>query len=354
MRIRERLVLLIAIMLPLTLLAGCAQISYYHQAICGEVDVLAAREPIAQLIAAPDIDPKLSARLRQALEAREFASTHLRLPDNASYTQYADVERRYVVWNVFAAPELSLKAVTHCFPVAGCVSYQGFYAESAAQESATQLQAQGYDVDVGGVPAYSTLGWFNDPILSTMMAWDDDQLDSTIFHELAHQKLYIKNDTAFNESFATFVERQGLREWRAAHALPPADDARARRSEQFTQLILDARKRLETLYASDQSAEAKRAGKQAEFARLQTDYAQLRDGEWGGYKGYDGFFKTPLNNAKLLPFGLYDQSVPAFAALFQQAHGDWPAFYTAARQLGDLPSEQRATRLRELSAGAQP
>ena len=335
-------------------LDGCSALSYYAHVAQGEYEVLAKRQPITELLADPATDPKLRARLAQALQAREFASDHLDLPRNGSYTLYADIGRRYVVWNVFATPELSLKPVTHCFPIAGCVAYRGYYDEARAQAEAQRLSAQGDDTYVGGVTAYSTLGWFDDPILSSMLRWDNDELDGTIFHELAHQKLYVKNDTAFNESFANFVEQEGLRQWRAQRGQPPVDDtAAAHRSDQFTQLILDTRKRLEAVYASDMTEAQKRAAKQAEFEQLRSAYRSLRDTQWNGYAGYDKWMETGLNNAKLLPFGLYDQWVPAFAALYARRPGDWPAFYAAAKQLADEAKAMRQQQLQALLAGAR-
>jgi predicted aminopeptidase len=251
---------------------------------------------------------------------------------------------------VFAAPEFSLKPVTHCFLIAGCVGYRGYFDRDRAEAEAKALQGQGYETYIGGVPAYSTLGWFDDPILNTMMRWDDDALDSTIFHELAHQKLYVKSDTAFNESFATFVQEEGLRQWRTARGLPAGDNLAQQREDQFTQLVLQARSRLEILYASGQPPEAMRAAKAAEIERLRADYRQLRDTQWQGYKGYDAWMEAPINNAKLLPFGLYHKWVPAFAALYAQAGGDWPRFYQAVKALAGKKAAARTAALEQLAA----
>jgi predicted aminopeptidase len=322
-------------------LAGCSTLGYYAHLAAGEMAVLRARVPIQEVIANPDADPALRARLELALRARAFASDTLELPRNKSYTSYADIHRPFVMWNVFATPALSLQPVQHCFLFAGCVAYQGFYHHDRAEALAEKLKRQGDDVWVGGVPAYSTLGHFADPLLSTMDRWSDDEMIGTIFHELAHQRFYVKNDTAFNESFATFVQREGLKQWHAENHLPPPDPAGAERERQFTELVLATRGKLKAVYASALSDAAKRERKAQAFANLRRDYEHLRDTQWHGYAGYDHWFDTPLNNARLLPFGLYDRGVPAFAALFERCGGNWTCFYAAVRKIGGEPAAQR-------------
>lgn len=333
------------------LLNGCASLDYYTQLGRGQLALLAAREPVDKLLADPAADPELKHRLALAQQARDFASHALHLPDNRSYRLYADLGRPYVVWNVFATPELSLAPLTHCFPIAGCVAYRGFYQQGRARGAAALLHAEGMDTYVAGIEAYSTLGWFADPILNTMLRWGDERLAAVVFHELAHQQLYVADDTAFNESFASFVEHEGLRQWRAARGLAPvaADDERQRR--QFTELILASRARLEALYASAASDEYKHTAKAAEFGRLRAEYRTLRDDQWGGDGRYDAWVNAPLNNARLLPFGLYDQWVEAFGALFKQVAGDWPTFYQRVAELGALQAAERTQALQTLAAG---
>ncbi|WLH12911.1 aminopeptidase [Pseudomonas hefeiensis] len=335
--------------LLLLLLNGCASVGYYGQLASGQLRLLQAREPIDQVIADPARDPTLRAHLAQARAARTFASAHLHLPDNNSYRLYADIGRPFVVWNVFATPEFSLAPQNHCFPIAGCVAYRGYYNQGAARGEAALQRLQGMDVAIGGVEAYSTLGWFNDPILSSMMHWGDERLATLIFHELAHQRFYVKDDTEFNESFATFVEQQGTRQWRASRGLAPDNGKRMRQRDEFIQLILDTRQRLEQLYTQPLPAEQMRQRKAQEFERLRADYQQLRDTRWAGDKRYDAWIYAPLNNARLLPFGLYDQWVPAFVALFQQKDGDWLAFYAAVEKLGSLPIDERKAALKALA-----
>ncbi|WP_445380936.1 aminopeptidase [Pseudomonas syringae] len=331
-----------------TLLAGCSSVSYYGQLAQGQWQLLQAREPVEKIVADPTRDAGLREHLARSQLARTFASEHLHLPDNKSYRLYADLGRPYVVWNVFATDEFSLEPVTHCFPIAGCVAYRGYYSLGGARgEAALQRQA-GKDVYLSGVEAYSTLGWFNDPILSSMMGWGDERLATLIFHELAHQRFYVKDDTEFNESYASFVEQEGTRQWRAARGLPPESVSQSARRDQFTRLVLDTRERLKGLYRQPLSAEVMRARKAEAFERMRRDYRALRDEQWAGDKRFDAWINSPMNNAKLLPFGLYDQWVPAFETLFRQVNGDWQAFYHAVEKLGAMPVEARKAALRAL------
>ncbi|HEX6833572.1 MAG TPA: aminopeptidase [Rudaea sp.] len=332
-------------------LSACSTISYYAHLAHGEASLLAARRPIERLVADPSTDPHLRARLDLARQARAFASDRLGLPRNGSYTDYADLHRPYAVWNVFAAPEFSLDPVQHCFLLVGCVAYRGYYDRADADAEAACLRAQGNDTWVGGVSAYSTLGWFDDPILNTMLRWDDDELVGTIFHELAHQRVYVKGDTEFNESFATFVQREGLREWHAARGLPPVDASRERQSEEFDALVLAARERLRQLYAQPLASDVLRARKREEIERLRSDYRELRATKWHGDATYDGWIESEINNAKLLPFGLYNRLVSAFERLFDDRGKDWGVFYGAVGELGRMTQARRAERLGRLQSG---
>lgn len=333
------------------LLSGCNSLRYYGQAIRGQGELIVHRRALDKVVADPATPPQLAARLRQAQRARVFASRQLALPDNRSYATYVALPRRYVVWNVFATPRYSVQALPQCFPIAGCVAYRGWFTEAAAQKDAARLRARGNDVWVGGVSAYSTLGWFADPLLSSMLHWDDDELDGTIFHELAHQLIYVKGDTAFNESFASFVQDEGLRQWRQSRGLPPPNDHSQTVDDDFSRLVLDLRARLKTVYARGGGETTMQAGKQREMAAFRRRYAQWRDGHWPADRRYDAWVAAPLNNARLLPFGLYRQWLPAFAALFAQTK-NWPAFYAGVRQLARLPQTDRDNALRRLCNGA--
>jgi predicted aminopeptidase len=341
-----------AVPLLALLLGGCSTLDYYAHLGQGQWQLLQARQPVEQLLEAPTTDPDLARRLTLSQQARDFASARLHLPENRSYRLYADLKRPFVVWNVFATPEFSLDPELHCFPIAGCVAYRGYYQQGRARGAAALLRQQGLDTYIGGVEAYSTLGWFDDPLLNTMLRWNDERFIAVIFHELAHQHYYLPDDTAFNESFATFVEREGLRQWHASRGeKPPATDDHQR--QQFIELVLASRERLRQLYASDLPEADMRIAKQAEFERLRRDYRAMRQREWGGQGRYDAWIDSPLNNAKLLPFGLYDQWVPAFAALFERAQRNWPSFYAAVAALGRLPADERQSELQGLLQKSQ-
>ncbi len=339
-------------LLPLSLVAiatGCAQLGYYAHLARGQMELLSQREPIAQIVGDERRDPELRRRLTLVLDARRFAVRDLQLPDNPSYTLYADLQRAYAVWNVLATPEFSLAPLESCFPIAGCVAYRGHYSRERAEAQAQALREQGHDVDIGGVPAYSTLGWFDDPVLNTMLHWSDAVLVATVFHELVHQQLYVSDDTVFNESMARFVEQQGLREYFTAGRIDETDSALQReRQQQFTHLVLDARERLSRLYAQPLSNEIMRKRKAEEFQRLKAEYAELRDTRWNGDGDYDGWFARDLNNASLLSFGLYDEYVPAFESLYDVSGRDWHRFHAACRELGNLPGPTRRLRLQSL------
>ncbi|HVT33676.1 MAG TPA: aminopeptidase [Rhodanobacteraceae bacterium] len=322
---------------------------YYAHVGAGEASLLVHRRSIVRIVADEKADPHLRARLAGALEARRFASVHLGLPRNRSYTTYVDLGRPYATWNVFATPEFSVDPVTHCFPLAGCVAYLGFFDRARAGREAARLAAEGDDTAIEGAAAYSTLGWFADPILSSMLRWDDDTLAGVIFHELAHQRVYLAGDTAFDESFATFVEQEGLREWRSARGLPASDGERAAHDEAFTGLVLDLRERLRTLYARELDAPAERDAKAAEIAAFRERYARLRAG-WRNDDRYDAWLARPINNARLVPFGLYDRWVTAFEALFAQSDRDWARFYARVEALAQLDSAGRARDLEALAA----
>ena len=337
------------------LLGACGTLNYYSQAVRGQIDLLRRATPIDAELASTAAPAELKAKLRTVLRVRAFASRELALPDNASYKSYADLGRRYAVWNVFATPEFSIEPVTSCFPFAGCVSYRGYFAEAGAEADASALRARGYDVYVVGVPAYSTLGWFNDPVLSTFIWYPDSELARLIFHELAHQLLYVKGDTLFDESFAVAVEQVGVERWLAQHgdARERATYARWERMRQdFAALLLKYRGLLGEYYKEDLPPQEKRLGKAKRFAEMRRDYERLK-ASWGGFSGYDRLFAATPNNAMLASFALYTELVPAFRALLAREGGDLPRFYAAAKRLAQLPEDERDAEL-ELIARSSP
>ena len=327
-------------------IAGC-QAGYYAHLVQGQYDLLSRREPIARVLARPDTDARLKLRLERALDARAFASRELLLPDNGSYRQYADLQRPYALWNVFATPEFSMAPREWCYVFAGCFAYRGYYVLEEARAEAEALRAAGFDAHVGGVPAYSTLGWFDDPILNTVLA-TEESLVGTMFHELAHQHFHVRDDTAFNESFATFVEHEGLRQYfRDEPARLEALTRRQRRDREFVGLVLAARNRLAQVYAEGLAPDEMRSRKAQEFERLRREYAAAKIA-WGGDDAYDGWMAGELNNARLLPFGLYHQWLPSFAALFARSDRQWATFYREVDALADIDPPERKRRLEEL------
>jgi predicted aminopeptidase len=286
------------------LLASCSTLNYYSQAAQGQLELLSDSRPIDDWIADPGTSSKLRLRLETARQIRRFAVSEMALPDNNSYKNYTALKRKYVLWNVVATPELSLKPLTWCFPVAGCVNYRGYYSKDAAEAYASDLKAEGNDVEVGGVPAYSTLGWFSDPLISTFINYPDAELARMIFHELAHQIVYAQGDSQFNESFASTVEEVGVERWMDRFGNPAMRDGYARyksRKHDFLALLLKYRKALEQNYAVvDRSDNEKRAVKARLFMELKDEYQVLK-GNWGGYAGYDRFFEQPLSTASCRP-----------------------------------------------------
>ncbi len=374
-------------LLALPLLSGCSTLGYYWQSVSGHVALMQAARPVAELLADPATNARLKERLALAQQIRRFAAHELALPDNASYQRYADLHRPAAVWNVSAAPELSLKPVRWCFPVAGCVNYKGFFDEDEAQAEASRLRAQGLEVSVYPVPAYSTLGWLNwaggDPLLNTFIGGPDAELARLIFHELAHQVVYASGDTAFNESFATAVENLGLRRWLAAEGSPEARQQyalRHPRRQQFRALVQGLRQDLQQAYGESETepdrddeegtpghtlrpspsedpdtaktAGHARAAKAAALARFALRYEALK-ASWGGYAAYD-VTAGRLNNASLSAGANYERWVPAFEALFEACGQDWPRFYAEVHRMAALPIKTRREQLTAMGEKARP
>lgn len=342
------------ILTALVFLNGCSSIGYYMQSINGQLEIWSKGKPIETVLEDPQTEPQLKAKLKDVLQIRQFASEVLLLPDNHSYKTYANLERPYVVWNVFATAEFSIKPQEWCFPIAGCVGYRGYFSKSEAEQFASQLKSQSYDVFIGGVPAYSTLGWFNDPILNTFINYPDLELARLIFHELAHQLVYVPNDSIFNESFAVAVEREGMRRWIERYGTPEQQqqlDLNRQRHAEFTGLILKYRKRLMESYVAAASVEEKRLQKKKIFSDLKTEYQEIKSMQWNGFGGYDKWMNQDINNAALLSVALYSLKVPAFEALLVQSRGDLQKFYQAVREISLLPQETRNQQLTQLTLG---
>ena len=363
------------LVLPLLLcLSGCADLGYYWQSVEGHVSLMKAARTVDDWLADAQTPDKLKAKLALTQKIRAFAAEELKLPDNPSYKRYADLKRKAVVWNVVAAPALSLKLKTWCFPVAGCVGYRGYFSEAEAKLKAEELKKQDFDVSVYGVPAYSTLGWSNwaggDPLLSTFIGYPEGELARIVFHELAHQVVYVADDTSFNESFATAVERLGGARWLAKYG---SDTAKAEyavydaRRKQFKALTKTTRLQLSEIYdekkplAGDKHAfnaikniakneeknEYKAEIKNKIIGSFKSQYELLKT-SWNGYAGYDNWVRQ-ANNAGFGALAAYDDGVPQFEALFEQQGGDWQKFYAAVQRLAAMPKEARQQALKKIN-----
>jgi predicted aminopeptidase len=331
--------------------SGCSTIGYYAQAVGGHLELVTRARSVSGWVEAEGTEPRLRERLQLSQRMRDFAVRELKLPDNASYRRYADLGRSAVLWNVVAAPELSLKLETWCFPVVGCIGYRGYFDRAGADALAAQLQAQGLDVSVYGVPAYSTLGrtsWLGgDPLLNTFIQWPEGELARLIFHELAHQVAYADDDTTFNESFAGAVERIGGARWLEKHGSAEARQADAdgaTRRADFRALTQRTRESLATVYASAITEGEKRERKVALLAALRAEYEQVKVTRWGGFAGYDSWFAR-ANNAALGVQAAYNELVPQFERLYERQGRDFDRFYAEVQRLAALPRAERRAAL---------
>jgi predicted aminopeptidase len=329
--------------LIVVLIAAAGSGCYILESVEGQLALMSKREPITSVIADASTPPALRGQLEAVAAIRDFASHELGLPDNGSYRSYADVGRRYVVWNVVAAPEFSVDAREWCYPIVGCVAYRGYFAEAQARAFADKLRSQGLDVAVGGVAAYSTLGHFNDPVLNTMMGWSDVELAAIIFHELTHQLVYVADDSAFNEALATTVEEEGVRRWLQAQGRDADLASHLVQQERYLKVIglLSAtRAELRALYAAGLAPEQVREKKHAAFVAMRSSFDLLR-ADWGGHAPFESWFAEDLNNAHLASIATYFDCVPGFKRELEAAGGDLPAFYARVRGLAKLDQEKR-------------
>lgn len=337
----------------LLFLAGCETVSYYYQAVEGHLSILNKRRSIETLLET-DLDEKTKSKLELVLKARQFAKEEMKLPVDDNYAHYVDLERDYVVWNVVAAPEFSIKPKKWCYPIVGCLSYRGYYDKDDALNYAKKLKQESLDVYTGGVAAYSTLGWFNDPVLNTFLRRDDANLAALIFHELAHQLLYFKHDTTFNESFATTVELEGLRRWLERYGNPADLKKRQTYLENkttFLNFLLTFRQELAEVYESSSSDEQKRASKQKLFAGLEDKYNEQAK-HWENPKIFSGWFKHPINNARLSTIATYHDQVKPLQTLLKIHNYDFKEFYAVCKSLENFTVEERRARLESLISSA--
>lgn len=327
----------------LLFLSGCAELQYYGHAISGQLEVLSKRRPIIEVLEDPKTQPEVSKKLKLVERMHAFAISDLSLPDSDSFRSYSDLERDYVLWNVFATPELSLATKQWCYPFFGCLNYRSYFEKAYAESIANELEQEGWDVHIAPSPAYSTRGFFADPIYNPMLRYDDLTLAGILFHELAHERVYFKNDSELNESFAVAVQNEGVRRWlahekRSQYYIDYKTDQQ--REEQFISLLLKYRDKLDTVYKSSQNDDEKRAQKKQLLARLRKEYFSLKE-QWAGYEGYDHWFNKPLNNALLTPIGTYHGYVDAFSALLQQCDNVLDVFYKEAGKASEMPESER-------------
>ena len=349
-----------------SLLSGCSTVGYYAQAVGGHLSLMSKRQPLDEVMASEDTDEDIRRKLELLRDARVFAVDKLGLPDNNSYNTFVKTGKRFITWNVVATPEFSMAPKLWCFPVAGCVSYRGYFDEKDAEGFQTSLNNQGFDTQLGGASAYSTLGWFNDPLMDTMLHGSDIRLVGLLFHELAHQVLYVKDDSSFNEAFATFVEQQGSREWLIDQGKAdrvPFFEAYLGRQIEFNALLQQTRGDLVNLYKDAPAPTAKelddavatdlRERKAGVFETMRARYESLKTDQWDGFDGYDNWFKRDMNNARLIAVSTDLKWVPAFAELFKQGGSDFDAFYKEAKELSKKPFAERQEVLQNYLSGSQ-
>jgi predicted aminopeptidase len=346
-RLRFSLLLTLAV-----LLSGCSSVGYYAQAVKGHCQIVSRQKSCEKLLASTNTPPELKARLQLAADLCAYANRELGLPAKGAYTRYANLERPYVVWNVYAAPEFSLTARTWWYPFVGSLDYRGYFNEAMARSYADKLAKRGSDVYVEGVEAYSTLGWFKDPLLNTFLHHQEPILAEVLFHELAHQKVFASGDTDFNEAFATVVAKAGVRRW-----LRDQDDEQAlaryeaalERNDAFVTIVQSAREELKQLYEvqSDESPrKTPEAGKERIIAQLRENFETLL-ARSDQYTGYQSWFAENLNNAKLNSVATYYDLVPAFDRLLEQHQGELEPFYAAVKAFTKLPEAKRHQELQD-------
>lgn len=337
--------------LCLFLLNSCSEGEYLLQSVKGQWSLMSRAKPIDDVLEQATEPKNVRDQLTKVVGLREFAVNSLHLPDTGSYRKYADLGRPYALWNLVVAPELSLELNQWCFPIAGCVTYRGYFDEKSARNLAHNFSIQGFDVDVYGVQAYSTLNWFDDPVLNTFLNDDEIGLASLLFHEMAHQVIYVQNDTAFNESFAKTVEIEGLRRWlqgSGSHDLWQQSLQREEHSATFNRLLANVRAALSRIYESALDNDQKRSAKKAVLQQAFDDYEALKK-SWNGYDGYDPWMQRGLNNARLSSIATYYDLVPAFQTLLRHVDSDLQKFYSEVKALGALPENERLAKLKSLS-----
>jgi len=331
-------------------LGGCSSVAYYAQSVQGQLGVMSASRPLDEVVADPQTDETVREKLRRLPSILQFAMDDLGLPETDSYRLYADLQRKAMVWNLVAAPVDSLEPRTWCYPVLGCTAYRGYFREASAHKQAAGLTADGWDTAVEPVPAYSTLGWFSDPLPSTVIHWSLADIAGLVFHELAHEKLYVSGDSAFNEAYATVVEQEGVRRWLQRFGSEAQLEQRRlaeRRRRDFLQLLSQTRQQLDAVYAADVDAGAMLSRKSEVLQLLRKEYAGLKE-SWNGYSGYDRWMLRPLNNAHLASVNTYYALEPAFRELLRQSGGDMGEFQRRCAAIAESDKVRREAAMKGL------
>ena len=347
---RRKIIKYSVLILGALTVSACSSFGYYMDLMAGHSALLEQQKPVSEILADNNTEPKLRQLLQTSQKIRDFASKVLYLPENDSYRMYADLKRQYAVWNVVAAKEFSIKPKKWCFMFVGCLSYKGYFSKKEAIAYANELKTEGYDVYVAGAKAYSTLGWFDDPLLNTMMYKSEARRAGIIFHELAHQVVYIDNDSSFNEAFATTVEQEGIRQWLAKKGKQHQYEEyliNKKRDAQLNSLLQETRDELKTLYKTKINEIEKRRAKKAVFSHMQIKYYQLKK-SWNGYKAYDKWMEQELNNSHLLLIATYHDLVPTFKAMLKNENNDLGNFYIAVDKYGQLDKEKRKLQLKQI------
>ena len=365
-RFCRRVITTLLLLSVVAVLSGCHTVSFYSQAVKGQYQLITTRESIKKLLADSSIQPRLRERLELVQNLRRFAENQLKLPVDGHYQDYVDLRRDYVVWNVEATPEFSMESRTWWYPIVGRLDYRGYFSEKVARKYGEWLRGQGYEVYYGGATAYSTLGWFRDPVLSTFLFESKTDVAETLFHELGHQVAFASGDTDFNEAFATTVGQEGARRWARSlndSALLKAYQIALQRNSEFVGIVMKARLQLESLYGDTHTSGGKirsnrepfiadpghmREEKRQIIETMRREYAALKE-SWGGDGDYDGWFEQPINNAKLNSVAAYYDLVPGFERLLEVNDGDLEKFYGEVKLLAAAPREQRHQRLRQLA-----
>ena len=349
--IRFNIIKYAALIFTALTVSACSSFGYYMDLMAGHSELLEQRKPISEILLDKDITLKLRELLETSQNIRDFSTKELDLPENDSYRMYADLKRRYAVWNVVAAKEFSVEPKKWCFLFVGCLSYRGYFAKQDATNYANELKAEGYDVYVAGAKAYSTLGWFDDPLLNTMMYKSEARRAGIIFHELAHQVVYIENDSAFNEAFATTVEQEGIRRWMLKNSKDKEYQeylVDKKRDTEINDLLQAMREELKELYKTKESDKEKRENKKLVFLKMQKQYQQLKK-SWNGYSAYDHWMQQGLNNAHLLLISTYHELVPTLQIVLKKENNNLRRFYRAVEKLGEKNKEERKYQLKQLA-----